>query len=106
MKCFITDSATYYDLPCKLFRKEFLPSETDYVVEGLLKHNVMGAYTLLPTSFKEVYYAKNLSGLRFRLKEKFRSYLKAHVKDEMCYAFLASLATGEIENKLLGMHFS
>ena len=106
MKCFVTEDTTYYDLPVKFFRKELLPSSNDYVVKGSLKWNLMGPYTLLPSSFTPVAYTKNLSYLRFHLKEKFRTYLKRHIDDELCCSFFSALATGEIDNRLLSLQFS
>ncbi len=106
MKCFVSEEGIYYDLPCTFFRKDLLSPGSDYLIKGSLKPNSHGLYGLFPSSFTPLPYTKNLSHLRFKLKEKFRSHLKHHIKDQTCYSFLASLGTGEIESKLLSAQFS
>ena len=106
MLCFVTEEATYYDLPVKFFRKDLLSSSNDHIIKGSLKWNQSGPYTLLPSNCKAVPFTKNLSHQRFFLKENFRHFLRNHIADEMCYSFFSALATGEIDNKLLSMQFS
>ena len=106
LKCFVTDEKTYYDVPIKFFRNTLLDDSTDYLVRGAIRKNQAGPYTLFPSLIESVPYTRNLCQLRFQLKEKFRTYISSHVKDEMCAAFFSSLGTGEIENKLLGLQFN
>lgn len=106
VKCFISEGVTYYDIPCSFFRNTLLPPESDYIVRGSLRPTQRGTYTLHASSFEPISHISNCSFIRFQLKETFRNYLKKHVKDDFCYSFFASLGTGEIESRLLGLQFS
>ncbi len=106
LKCLITEDRIYHDLHTSFFRKELLPESCDYIIKGSVKPNQLRSYTLYPSKFEKVLHTTNLSHQRYRLKEKFRHLIKTYVKDDMCEAFFSSLATGEIENRLLGAQFS
>lgn len=105
-RSFVTENKIFYDLPTSFFRKELLPDSSDYIITGSVKPNYLQTFTLYPSKFEKVPHSANLCHKRYRLKEKFRKLIKMHVKDEMCAAFFSSLATGEIENRLLSAQFS
>ncbi|MBM3192780.1 MAG: ComEC/Rec2 family competence protein [Chlamydiae bacterium] len=105
-KSFISQNQVFYDLPTSFFRKELLPNSSDYIITGTVKPNQLHSYTLYPSTFEKVPYTTNLCHKRYALKEKFRRLIKTYVKDEICASFFSSLATGEIENRLLSAQFS
>ena len=73
----------------------------------LQAHCALHNITIIPfTAHASPLNTSSLSFLRFQIKESIRSYLRSHLSDDLCYALFASLATGEVENRLLRLQFN
>lgn len=102
LRSFITEEKTYYDLPCTLTTKKRFKEHTDFLVKGTLKTSgLMKVKERTPVKG-----TWNAAEMRFQCKEKLRKYLKKHISNPHSYAFFASLGTGEIETKYIGIQFN
>ncbi len=112
LKLFETDDQrTYHDLPCHIYLPLFgkHPSANrDYEIRGslsqkgdfsfVLKPNKKSPWTPLPSFL-------NLSQWRFDAKQKIAKHLKKEIFDRQVRSFLSSLATGDIDERILSMEF-
>ena len=109
LTCFLSGEAVYQNLPCFINVEggDDRPlGNQDYVVSGRITKLDQGRYKMHVTEWTPVEKTFHIAEHRFQLKEKARAYLKKHISDRRIYGFYASLATGEIENKVLGNTFN
>lgn len=80
-----------------------------YLLEGRLKKSSRGNYLFLPEKTQPWYEIPDTSSLaewRFRNKQVVNQYIMEKIPKEPSRSFLAGIATGEFENRLLSYEFS
>ncbi len=107
-KGILKEFSTLKNVPCRIYFQENKPrplGSSDLTVSGQLipkghRHYVLKIKSLetLPTF--------RLAEWRFDLKNKLRSHLGLHFKDSKSRAFLLSMLTGDIDDRLLALEFN
>lgn len=96
------------NIPCKVFlplKKERAIANQDYQIKGTLKIkekkfkiDKKSAWDPIPNTF-------SLAEWRFQTKERFKRYLKLHLKDNRVSSFLSTLTTGDLDERSLSFEF-
>lgn len=84
-------------------------ADSSYLVQGRLKKTIHGKYFLSPEKQHPWYPASHtwsLAEWRFNAKQWVSQYIKQKIKPELVSDFLAGIATGDFENRLLNFEFS
>lgn len=101
--CFETADKTLYSLPCTVLQKKIPEQGTRFLLEGKFfdqrfKPSKKNLWTPLQAPF-------SLTRWRFENKQKFRRYFQKTIKNKRVSHFFATLATGDIDDRLLAMEF-
>ncbi len=94
-------------LPCSIYIPidERPTSHSDYLVTGLLHQRGPYDYILKSPQWKPIPRTFTLANLRYQTKQSFRKFLHAKLSRPRTATLLSSLATGEIEDRLLRYEF-
>lgn len=93
--------------PCTLFSQTRYQANTIYAIKGILKTKKPPFYTLkLKEPPQPIDNRLTLAELRFRAKERVKTYIAAHIQKEKAALFLAGLATGQLDDQVMKMQFS
>ena len=105
------DDRIYYGLPCHVYLPLFgkhPPANTDYEISGALSQKGDFSFVLKPekkSPWTPLPSFLNLSQWRFNAKQKIVKHLKKEISDTQARSFLSSLATGDIDERILSMEF-
>ncbi len=105
---FSSDQASFKNIPCRIYFGENKPrpfGSTDLQVKGRLIPKGHHHYVLKVKSW-ETTPTTRLAEWRFGLKNKLRSHLAHHFMDSKSRAFLLSMLTGDIDDRLLALEFN
>jgi competence protein ComEC len=102
---FLSESEEFIKIPTSFTKKELIKLPDFFIFEGKIKPNKKNSNLDISKIFDEKKWFF-LTYYRFIAKENVRAFLKKHIDDETAFSFFASLATGEIESKILGLQFS
>ncbi|HEX2578837.1 MAG TPA: ComEC/Rec2 family competence protein [Rhabdochlamydiaceae bacterium] len=105
---FSSDQATFKNIPCRIYFRHNQPQplgSTDLHVTGKLFPKGHHRYVLKVHSW-EIAPTSRLAEWRFNLKNKLRAYLSRHFTDAKSRAFLTSMLTGDIDDRLLALEFN
>lgn len=95
--------------PCSIhYRKDPAHHPTanqSYLINGALIQNDPGSFVFKPKEWIPLKNTFSMAELRYQTKEKFRNLLKKHIASKKAAAFLASLITGDVEDRLLRYEF-
>ena len=91
-----------HNIPCVLFQKK-VPSGTKWILEGKLQEGIFKPKKHTP--WIELNSPFSLVRWRFDQKEAVRNYFHKKTKDKRVGHFFASMATGDIDDRLLAMEF-
>jgi competence protein ComEC len=86
-------------------QSERLTADQDYILKGTLAQRGPFDYFLKSTEWAAVPHTWSLAELRFQTKERFRKWLDEKLEHPRTASLLSSLATGEIEERLLRYEF-
>jgi len=94
-------------IPCRLYQKSPIENGSyDLLIEGKLLSKGPAHYVLKPTSMEPLFDTHTQAQWRFEIKNKLRSYLKVRFQEPKTAAFLLSMVTGEIDDRLLSLEFN
>lgn len=95
-------------LPCTLFvQPTHRPdANSDYWISGQLQQRGPYEYIFKLKEWKPIPHTWSLAELRFKAKENFRHFLKTKLAHKKCATLLSSLATGDVDDRLLRYEFS
>jgi competence protein ComEC len=105
LSLFITSESEFKNIPCTFNNKELIKLSDTFIIEGKIKPKFQ-KFELEIDRFLNQKKRFFFSYHRYLIKESVRKFLKSQIQDDTTYAFFASLATGEIESKILGLKFS
>jgi competence protein ComEC len=108
LKEFSSSQATWSKVPCCIYFRANKPvpaGNTDLNIAGRLIRKGPHRYVLKPASCEPAS-SFSLAQWRFELKNKLRAHLDAHFSDSKTKAFLLSMLTGEIDDRLLALEFN
>lgn len=97
------------DIPCSIYfneKKPLPPASCSLRVVGRLIPKGDHRYVLKVQSWEPLEGTYSLAEWRFKLKNKLRSHLTPYFPDSKCRAFLLSMLTGEIDDRLLALEFN
>jgi len=80
------------------------PANRDYIVTGQLIQRDRHDYLFKAKDWEPVAGTFSLAEMRYQMKERFRIYLGKHLSPR-CAAFLGSVTTGDVEDRLLRYEF-
>ena len=96
-------------VPCSIyFRKEVQQrplADRNYLVSGKLQQRGPTDFLFKPKMWEPAPYSWSLAELRYQTKERFRKLLHEHLPSPRVAAFLSSLTTGDVEERLLRYEF-
>ena len=84
------------------------PANSDYLVDATLKLSETGQYILIINSQEAWHPISNtwsLAEYRYQIKTSFKNYLKEHLKGQRVGNFLAGIATGDFDDRLIQFEF-
>ncbi len=96
----------YSHIPCVIFQKKLPKEGTKWLLTGTLQKK--GGYVFKPETdsyWKKLDEPLSLARWRFTNKERLRSYFHHKIKDKKVGHFFASMATGDVDDRLLAMEF-
>lgn len=105
---FSSDQAIFKNIPCRIYFPHNQPrplASTDLHVTGKLLSKGHRHYVLKVKSWETIP-TRRLAEWRLSLKTKLRSHLARHFADVKSRAFLASMLTGDIDDRLLALEFN
>jgi len=108
LQTFSSDQASFKNIPCRIYFRDNKPrplGSTDLHVTGRLIPKGHHNYILKTTSWK-ISPKTRLAEWRFELKNKLRAHLSHHFKHSKSRAFLLSMLTGDIDDRLLALEFN
>jgi competence protein ComEC len=104
------DGKEFFHLPCQIHapKSEELPcGDCDYFLNGYLEKTKSMTFIFIPTSpWTKIDDTFSLADLRFKLKSKFKKFIKMNIDEDKIRDFYFGLCTGEIDNKMLSYDFS
>ena len=109
LKKFTSAESTLKNVPCRLhFKPKMIrpPGSTDLQVAGKLIPKGLHNYVLKVTKAEAIAGKFWLAEWRFTLKNKLRTHLEHHFTDVKTRAFLLSMLTGDIDDRLLALEFN
>ncbi len=101
--------STYKNIPCSIYFREKKPrpeGSKHLSVTGRLVFKGNHRYVLKLKTCEEIPDSSTLAGWRFGLKNKLRSHLEHYFSSSKSRAFLLSMVTGEIDDRLLALEFN
>jgi competence protein ComEC len=105
---FSSEHASFKNIPCRIYFRDNKPrpvGSTDLKVTGKLLPKGHHHYVLKVKSW-ETTPTSRLAEWRFELKNKLRLHLSRHFTDTKSRAFLLSMLTGDIDDRLLALEFN
>ena len=105
---FSSDQASFKNIPCRIYFQDNKPrplGSRDFHVTGKLIPKGHRHYVLKVNAW-ETTSTKRLAEWRFDLKNKLRTHLAHHFPDTKSRAFLLSMLTGDIDDRLLALEFN
>lgn len=112
LTAFIADDGQVFEnLPCQIhlpFFGKHPPADTDYRIHGTLSQRGDHAFLLKPDKkvpWEPLPSLFNLSEWRLLAKQRVSAWLKEEIPDARARNFLNAMATGTIDERLLGMEF-
>lgn len=105
---FSSEHASFKNIPCRIYFRDNKPrpvGSTDIQVTGKLIPKGHHHYVLKVKSW-ETTHTSRLAEWRFNLKNKLRIHLSHHFPDTKSRAFLLSMLTGDIDDRLLALEFN
>jgi competence protein ComEC len=109
LKEFSSSEAAWKNIPCRVFFGENKPRPAgcnDLEIAGRLIPKGPHLYVLKLSSWENITAAPALAKWRFDLKNKLRAHFEKHFSDSKDRAFLLSMMTGEIDDRLLALEFN
>ncbi len=100
----------YMRMPCWIYSgggKKRPLANTDYLIEGTLQPKQQ-RHSFKPNkkkSWEPIQNTHSFAEWRYKAKENIRSYLKTHIPHADSYKLLATLGTGDIEERMLAFTF-
>ncbi len=96
--------------PCSIHYRKNLsdhpPASQSYLMQGTLLRNDTNSFTFKPKEWIPLKNTWSLAELRYQMKEKFKDLLKKHLPSRKAATFLASLTTGDVDDRMLRYEFS
>lgn len=108
LKEFSSSTVTFKDVPCRIYFPDKKPrplGSSDLQVTGRLISKGHPHYALKIESWEPTSKTR-LAEWRFGLKNKLRSHLSQHFTNSKTKAFLLSMLTGDIDDRLLALEFN
>nr|NGX27142.1 hypothetical protein [Chlamydiota bacterium] len=101
--CFESNKKYFHNVPCMILQKKIPKTGTRWILEGKF---ICGMLKLKKgTTWQEVQAPFSLARWRFQNKERIRGYFHKKITDKRTGHFFASIATGDIDDRLLAMEF-
>ena len=94
-------------LPCSISvqKGNRVPADCDYVLTGTLSERNPYDYTFKPKTWEKVPNTFSFAQIRYEAKSGLRKYLFARLKNPRSAKLLASLSTGEVDDRMLRFEF-
>jgi len=90
----------YRNIPCTILQKKLPKKGSRWIVKGKLQKGLFKAQ-----SMKEIQAPRSLSRWRFEKKEAVAQFFHRKIRDHRTRHFFASIATGDIDDRMLAMEF-
>lgn len=100
---FTTKEKVYFNIPCTIFQKKPPPKGKSWILEGKINRGMFKPKKNAP--WQLVNPSSSLARFRFENKQKVRKYFQNRFSDRHVNHFFASMATGDINDRLLAMEF-
>jgi competence protein ComEC len=109
LKEFASPEINLKNIPCRIHFRENKPrplGSTDLQVSGRLIPKGAHHYSLKIKAWEQVPKTSRLAEWRFGLKNSLRAHLSQHYTDSKSRAFVLSMLTGDIDDRLLALEFN